>query len=695
MLSFTSWCQKQVLWGGRRRGAKKVARARRFRPQLEPLENRAMLAAYTAASVDELIAAIKSANSAGGINTIDLAVNIPSPTPYTYDLAAVNNTTNGANGLPVIDGRKENLTIIGHGDIIERVTDGMAPFRLFDVAPGASLTLKDVTLRNGLAQGSGNAAEGGAIYNEGTLMLAGVTIDNNLAQGSAGANGVVSKKLHKGERIDGQNGGDAAGGGIWSSGDVTLDAGTILQNNRATGGNGGNAGALVGVRNKPDTLGTVGTGGGGFGGGLYEAGGTVSVAGATLSGNTATGGDGARYSDAIPYYDFYYGYYHASAGGAGGGGGVYVLGGTLDVSNQAVVQFNWAVGGKGGNGDYSNYYYPSVGVGGHASGGGVAVAGGDATLDTVELSLNHAQGGIGGDSAITYGGQGGDAFGGGLAVVNGSAVLTNDTTSGNVAIGGNSGYNGEPSTPWLGYGVGGGVFNAGTIHVANSTFSGDESEDGYGYGYGGAGGGFTNAGSATISGGELSGNSAGQGGGFYNYGTLSINGNVLISGNHGDGGFNGGIYNNPIYGAVQGVLTIDACNFSGNDAFEGGALENNGTATVSGSQFSDNTANYGGAIFVDYYGKLTLNDCTLTNNSATYYGGAITNWYLGTLTISGCTITGNSAGGLGGGVYNYGTLDVANATVITGNTDSSGPEDLYNVATASISDDSTVGVIEP
>jgi hypothetical protein len=52
----------------------------------------------------------------------------------------VDNTTDGATGLPVI-AAKDNLTILGNGDVIEPSTKSNTPrFRLLAVASGGSLT---------------------------------------------------------------------------------------------------------------------------------------------------------------------------------------------------------------------------------------------------------------------------------------------------------------------------------------------------------------------------------------------------------------------------------------------------------------------------------------------------------------------------------------------------------------------------
>src|SRR6516164_886117 len=149
----------------------------RFRPQLEALEDRMLPSTYSAATASDLIADINAANLQGGANTIVLTA--PATSPYV--LTAVDNTTDGPTGTPVIQ-QGDNLTIVGNGDTIER--SATVAFRLFDVASGASLTLQNVTLQGGLAVGSGSAADGGAIFNQGTLILSGATVQNNTARGS-------------------------------------------------------------------------------------------------------------------------------------------------------------------------------------------------------------------------------------------------------------------------------------------------------------------------------------------------------------------------------------------------------------------------------------------------------------------------------------------------------------------------------
>jgi len=221
---------------------------------------------YMAATVSDLIADINAANAAGGTNTITLVAN------KNFNLNGVDNTVDGPTGLPVI-AAGDNLTIIGNGDVIQR-TNGAPAFRLLDIGSGASLTLENLTLQNGLAFGSGVAAEGGSVYNQGTLALNGVIVQGNIAQGSAGMNGTKASP-------NGTSGQGAVGGGIWSNGALTLENGTLIQNTWAAGGNGGSSYYY-----------RVGYGGTAFGGGVYIAAGAVTLAGVTFTGNGARGGVG-------------------------------------------------------------------------------------------------------------------------------------------------------------------------------------------------------------------------------------------------------------------------------------------------------------------------------------------------------------------------------------------------------------------
>jgi len=150
----------------------------------------------------------------------------------------------------------------------------------------------------------------------------------------------------------------------------------------------------------------------------------------------------------------------------------------------------------------------------------------------------------------------------------------------------------------------------------------------------GVGGAIWNDGTLTISNSTLSGNIACLGGAIYNQGTLTLI-NSTLSDNSGCEG--GGIYN-------FGTVTVSGSTISGNSARGGGGIVNEGTLTVINSTLSGNSAASGGGIYNDFEMTATLTNSTLSGNSATQEGGAIHNQ--GTLMISNSTLSGNSSGGI-------------------------------------------------
>jgi hypothetical protein len=139
------------------------------------------------------------------------------------------------------------------------------------------------------------------------------------------------------------------------------------------------------------------------------------------------------------------------------------------------------------------------------------------------------------------------------------------------------------------------------------------------------------------------------GGGIYNAGTLTVSG-CTLSGNSGGYGIDGGgIYN-------DGTLTVSGCTLSGNSAYDGGGIYNHGTAMVTNSTLSGNSADFGGGIYNDIFRHLTVSGCTVSDNSASggddphyggdlFFGAGIYNYDgfdgYGTLTVSNTTFSGN------------------------------------------------------
>ncbi len=393
----------------------------------------------SATAISNLIQQIDSANLASGPTTITL------PADTIYDFTAADNSTDGGNALPVITA---NITIIGSGDALAR-TAGSPAFRLFEVMSSGSLTLQNVTLSGGLAQGTGTAAEGGAIFTAGTLNLSGVTVQGNEALGNAGAMG-----------RPGGPGTSAYGGGLYVAGGVVTGSGDTISGDQAVGGAGGKGR----FGNSGSNGGAGGNGGNGYGGGLYVATGTVTLNNENFNGNQALGG--AAGHGGPTFGTRFVGRGHNGFGGVGGagyGGGVYVATGAVTLSSNT-LNSNQAGGGN---------------AGGSGFGGGLEVAGGNVTLGSDTIKSNNAVGGAAGiatGQSSGFGSNGGVGQGGGLFAAGGAITLSNGTVSDNVARGGTAG---EYTNAGSGYG--GGLFAAGgAVTLSNEGIHGNQAVGGSG-----------------------------------------------------------------------------------------------------------------------------------------------------------------------------------------------------------------------
>ena len=75
-----------------------------------------------------------------------------------YTLTAVDNTTEGANGLPVFRTAPYKIVIQGNGATIERSSAAGTPaFRIFYVSASSNAGIHDLTLKNGAVTGANGA----------------------------------------------------------------------------------------------------------------------------------------------------------------------------------------------------------------------------------------------------------------------------------------------------------------------------------------------------------------------------------------------------------------------------------------------------------------------------------------------------------------------------------------------------------
>ena len=129
---------------------------------------------------------------------------------------------------------------------------------------------------------------------------------------------------------------------------------------------------------------------------------------------------------------------------------------------------------------------------------------------------------------------------------------------------------------------------------------------------------------------------------------------------HADGQIGRGIY------IIDGNLTINNCTIFNNTADYGGGIRNDGHLTITASTICYNSAadHCGGGI--ENCGSLTITQSRISNNTANY-GGGIRNY--NHLTITESRIFNNSAYSQGGGIYNdYDGLLTITGSTISNNT---------------------------
>lgn len=411
-----------------------------------------------------------------------------------------------------------DVSLEGNGHAVTISGDNRV--RVFQIDPGVSVTLRDLTIANGL-NAELNGASGGGILNEGTLTLLNCTFSNNVATGGVGAPG---------------DGGFARGGAICSLGGVLRGTNSLFVTNTCLGGAG--------------SIGNGGSGGDGFGGAIFVSGTQYIFDGTQFVSNRSTGGEASL----------------SRIAGDGAGGAIYAAHATGMVVRTRFSS-NRASGGRA----------TDTGPPGSALGGGVTVSNGTLHVSNCTFSANVTRGGNG-----YFGGPSGPGSGGALMNA-GSVRISMSSFVANEATGGTPGFR-EGSLPRLppceggalqnmgdgiiegcmfatnivrgsdglavgpsagGPGRGGAINNHGILDIRNSTFAhnlaqGGNHVDSVGPGWGGA---LMNSNSLVLTHVTIATNSAsygrqgqssvvsdGIGGGIYSAGSTVLR-NSLLSGN--------------------------------------------------------------------------------------------------------------------------------------------------------------------
>ena len=539
-----------------------------------------------------------------------------------------------------------NLIIKGAG-MYDTVINGNAGARVLYIHSRNTVTIDSLKITNGKAN------NGGGIYNRGTL-----TVQNSIIGGYNTAaykgGGIYNYKgtLTVQNSIIGDNTASTYGGGIYNNdGSVTVQNSTIDSNKTNNWSGGGiyqDHGTLT-VQNSTISGNTATYNGGG----LFNYRGTVTVQNSTISGNTA---------------DHHGGY----------GGGIYVLG-TLTVQN-STISGNTAEDDKGG---------------------GIFISDGTLTLknsiianstgsDCHNYSSTVTDNGhnlVEDGSCINVGSNGsvkGDPKLGSLRH-NGGPTKTHLPQSGSKVIdagtfAGSSDDQRGASRPQNGDNTGGAAYDIGAVEVLSNNYiyqvTTTVDEDGAN----GAACSLREAIKAANTDQAWGGCLPGHGDDTINLPAdtykltrniqLNITSNLTLKGaGESRTVIDGNAGARVLHIASGNTVTIDSLTIRNGKANTGGGIYNDqSTLTVQNSTISGNTATYVGGGIYNLYGTLTVDDSTISGNTATDDGGGIYIGYSGNLTVDGSTIRGNTADGNGGGICNQGHTWTVDDSTIRGNT---------------------------
>jgi uncharacterized repeat protein (TIGR01451 family)/CSLREA domain-containing protein len=606
-----------------------------------------------------------------------------------------------------------NLITLSGGDAIQ----------IFAVDPNATLTLNDLILSGGKAAGG----FGGAIYNQGTLVLDHVTLRGNSA-GFGGAiynNGVaaISSSTFR------ANTATSGGGSITNSsiGIVTLASSAIISGTAGVHGGGiYNQGALTFSNS------TISGNRAAFGGGIDSPLGSLALMASTVSGNSAnSSGGGINTSGSLMLTAS-----TVSGNSANSSGGGVDASGTLTVTN-STISGNSSAGDGGGVFARGTIKLNNTTIAnntadrdrnGSGNGGGIFNKPGSATtiLNTL-LADNSDTGGQAPDCAGTLSSQGNNLIKSALGcAMSGNTVA--DIIGANPLLGplaNNGGPNQTQAPP-----VGSPAIDAGTIATCAQTDQRgvgrptDGNQDGvlacdigaYELGF------VVNSAADTpipnprmsicdtdpVAPGSqctlraaiqltnvLPGLDAitfaitspiilattGANEDAAASGDLDITDDLIITGQGAnrtivDGANNAGVDGVfQIVGAVNvQISSVTIRNASGGPNNYGGGVRNFGNLTLSNSVVSGNNITLGSGGGIANLGTLTLTNSTVSGNMASGGGGGIYNESGKTLTVIGSTVSGNTSGGFlgGGGINNQGQATLINVTVSGNSADEDG-----------------------
>ena len=576
-----------------------IVRSRRgFGPRLERVEERVLLSGNT-----YYVSSLADTGSGSGpFGDLRHAITQADLNPGSTIEFQVTGTIRLSSALPDLSA---DVTIDGPGASSLTVDGGSSNSSDFKVDRLVTASLSGITITGG------GGANGGGVYDGGSLSLTDCTISGNSASHLGG--GIV---LYNSQNPT----------------SLTMIRCTVSGNSCAASASGGGGGILAQSNSShsqmsltiTDSIITGNKSNGIVGGIGVGANGALVMSGSTVSDNSAAAFGGIESNGTATITD------SSITGNSSGGdaGGVY--NGGLLIMSGSTISGNTAVENGGGLQVDATYLTSltnctiSDNKAGH-NGGGI-IAGFGISASPTSGALTMTGGSITGNSA-TYGG----------GVFNGTTTLalTSCAISGNTAKLGGGLYNSA-----VGINPNGNYFDTGTFpYVATltgTTLTGNSAST-----YGGA---VFNLGNVTLTGSVLSGNSAKAGGGLAQLQWQSTKTNVAIS----------------------STFTLEGDTLSANQATTyGGGILNESTLTLTGSTLSGNTAAVGGGGLANVSAAFLYRNNPLYHNPPAYPSGKA----VATLTNS--TLSGNSSGSGGGVINEQGHLALTNDT-LTGNRADSG-----------------------
>lgn len=219
-----------------------------------------------------------------GADVIQFDSSLPIPATFLLTMNGANEDNSASGDLDL-----QGILTIQGSSAIQIIIDGNNTDRVFEVRPGATITLSNLTIRNG---NPGSGANGGGILVTGGTPRSKITLINSLIMNNTATSGGGIQNLGNGANavientLISSNTATVNGGGISNTGSFSILNSTLTQNTARSGGAVDHAGFSMNLTNTTIS----GNSASDNGGGIYNRADTI-LLNVTLFGNTANGID--------------------------------------------------------------------------------------------------------------------------------------------------------------------------------------------------------------------------------------------------------------------------------------------------------------------------------------------------------------------------------------------------------------------